>query len=139
MFARSKMTSETVYLLDSNVLIALLTPDHTLHERARSWFGGGLPFATCPITQGALLRFYMRWSESGSFSEAKAILEAICAHNMHHFWSDDFDYVHLSEKRIHGYKQVTDAYLAALAGSHEGALATMDEALAALQLNVVLI
>ena len=26
-------------LLDVNVLIALLDQDHTLHERARDWFG----------------------------------------------------------------------------------------------------
>lgn len=133
------MKNETVYLLDANVLIALLTPDHTLHERARSWFGAGLPFATCPITQGALLRFFMRWSGSGSFAEAQAILQAISAHKMHHFWPDDFDYIHLPEKGIRGHKQVTDTYLAALARAHDGALATMDQAPAALQKNVLLI
>ena len=136
---RLKMKNETVYLLDANVLIALLTPDHTLHERARAWFGAGVPFATCPITQGALLRFFMRWSQSGTFLEAKAILQALCTHKMHRFWPDDLDYIHVPEKGIRGHKQVTDTYLAALAGAHGGALATMDEALAAVQPNVLLI
>lgn len=133
------MKGERVYLLDANVLIALLTPEHTLHERARLWFGSGQPFATCPITQGALLRFHMRWSEPASFANAKAVLAAVCAHAMHQFWPDDVECVQLRDKGIRGYRQVTDAYLAALAHAHGGVLATMDEALAALQTSAVLI
>lgn len=134
-----KMKSKAVYLLDANVLIALLTPDHTLHERSRSWFGAGVPFATCPITQGALLRFHMRWSEGASIAEAKLVLQAVCGHVLHRFWADDVDYAHLSEKGIRGHKQVTDAYLAGLAEAHGGLLATTDEALAALHKSAVLI
>ena len=133
------MKGERVYLLDANVLIALLTPEHTLHERARIWFGSGVPFATCPITQGALLRFHMRWSQPPSFADAKSILQAVCAHPRHHFWPDDVEYVRLRDKGIRGHRQVTDAYLAALASAHGGVLATMDEALAALQTSAVLI
>ena len=58
---------------------------------------------------------------------------------MHHFWPDDLDYSELPENGIRGHKQVTDAYLTALAGAHSGALATMDEALAALQSHVLLV
>ena len=133
------MTSDVVHLLDANVLIALLTPEHTLHERARSWFGSGLPFATCPITQGALIRFHMRWSAVPSFSDAKEMLQAVYAHPMHIFWPDDLDYLKVSERNIRGHRQVTDAYLAALASAHNGVLATMDEALAVLQRNALLI
>jgi uncharacterized protein len=133
------MRSDVVHLLDANVLIALLTPEHTLHERARSWFGSGLPFATCPITQGALLRFYMRWSAAASFIDAKVILQALCAHPMHAFWPDDLQYVHVPERGIRGHRQVTDAYLTALASAHNGVLATMDQALAVLQRSAVLI
>ena len=53
-----------VDLLDANVLIALSTPDYTSdytsHDRARSWFQTDHQFATCPITQGAPLRFHLR-------------------------------------------------------------------------------
>jgi hypothetical protein len=133
------MKSDTVYLLDANVLIALLTPDHTFHERTRMWFGNGLAFATCPITQGALLRFHMRWCESPSISAAKAILQAVCAHPLHRFWPDDVHYLQMPERGVRGYRQVTDAYLAGLAAAHNGVLATMDESLAALQKSVVLI
>ena len=45
------MTKSKVYLLDSNVLIALATPEHSLNARAAAWFLKGHRFATCPITQ----------------------------------------------------------------------------------------
>ncbi len=54
------MTKSKVYLLDSNVLIALATPEHSLNARAAAWFLKGHRFATCPITQGALFRFHLR-------------------------------------------------------------------------------
>jgi predicted nucleic acid-binding protein len=48
-------------LLDANVLIALLVEDHVHHEAAESWFVGmGGNFATCPITQGSLMRLLIR-------------------------------------------------------------------------------
>ena len=54
------MTKSKIYLLDSNVLIALATPEHSLNARAAAWFLEGHRFATCPITQGALFRFHLR-------------------------------------------------------------------------------
>ena len=128
-----------VHLLDANVLIALLTPDHTLHERTRKWFGSGRAFATCPITQGALLRFHMRWSETPSIQEAKLVLRDVCSHPLHEFWADDVPYAQIAEKGVHGHKQITDAYLVSLADAHGGVLATMDEALAALHASALLI
>ena len=45
-------------LLDVNVLIALIDPLHTLHEPAHTWFAQRQPqaWATCPITENAVLR-----------------------------------------------------------------------------------
>jgi hypothetical protein len=44
-------------LLDANVLIALLVNDHVHHSSAETWFLGVTDgFATCPITQGSLIR-----------------------------------------------------------------------------------
>ena len=54
------MTKNRVYLLDTNLLIALATPEHSLNARAAAWFLKGHRFATCPITQGALFRFHLR-------------------------------------------------------------------------------
>lgn len=126
------MTKNRVYLLDSNVLIALTTPDHTAHQRARRWVHPGLRFATCPITQGALVRFFLRWAEKGTVPDAKALLRQIVSMPDHEFWADDVSYLDLPERGIVGYRQVTDAYLIALARAHGGTLATMDESLAAI-------
>lgn len=126
------MTNPSESLLDANVLIALATPDHSAHQRARAWFRPDLPFATCPITQGALMRFYFRWAVRPSMSEAKRLLGRIVSQKTHVFWPDDLSYTDLPERGVLGHRQVTDAYLVALASAHGGALATMDEALAAL-------
>lgn len=53
-------------LLDAKVLIALLVADHIHHDAAEVWFGGmGTGFATCPITQGSLLRLLVREGSAG--------------------------------------------------------------------------
>ncbi len=65
-----------LYLLDSNVLIALATPDHTTHNRAMLWFQPGKDFATCPITQGFLIRFYIQMRcEPPTRRQSQAIAE----------------------------------------------------------------
>jgi len=48
-------------LLDANVLTALLVDDHVHHQAAENWFAGMTgKFATCPITQGSLMRLLIR-------------------------------------------------------------------------------
>ena len=131
--------SSSVCLLDANILIALATPDHTAHARAVRWFGSAPRFATCPITQGALIRFHLRLAVKPSMAKAKQLLTRISALPTHEFWNDDLDYRHVPDKGIIGYKQVTDANLIALAAAHGGSLATMDEALAAIHPHAVLI
>ena len=71
------MTKSKVYLLDSNVLIALATPEHSLNARAAAWFCKGHRFATCPITQGALFRFHLRAGVEATAESAKLLLESI--------------------------------------------------------------
>jgi uncharacterized protein len=60
-------------LLDANVFIALLVDDHVHHTAAENWLAG-MPgnFATCPITQGSLLRLLLR--EGQSAATARAVL-----------------------------------------------------------------
>ncbi len=124
------MKSE-VYLLDSNVLIALATPEHSLNARAAGWFRKGHRFATCPITQGALFRFHLRVGVDATAESAKLLLESISTLPRHEFWPDDVSYLDLPTAGIVGHRQVTDAYLVRLARSHGGTLATMDQSLAA--------
>ena len=121
----------SVYLLDSNILIALATPEHSLNARAAAWFVNRPRFATCPITQGALLRFHLRFGAGATIGSAKQLLESIFALPQHEFWPDDVSYLSLPTNGIVGHSQVTDAYLVLLARTHGGKLATMDQGLAA--------
>jgi predicted nucleic acid-binding protein len=48
-------------LLDANVLIALVVAEHVHHDAAAEWLSASdETFATCPITQGSLIRFLLR-------------------------------------------------------------------------------
>ena len=133
------MTKNKVHLLDANVLIALATPDHSLNARAAAWFRKGHRFATCPITQGALVRFHLRAGVDATAKSAKLLLQSISSLARHEFWPDDASYNDMPTKGIIGHRQVTDAYLALLARNHAGLLATMDQALAAVHAGTILI
>ena len=133
------MTKSSVYLLDANVLIALATPQHSLNRRAAAWFRKGYRFATCPITQGALVRFHLRAGVDATAESAKLLLESILSLPRHEFWPDDVSYGEMPTTGIIGHRQVTDAYLMLLARRHAGPLATMDQALAAVHPGAVLI
>jgi predicted nucleic acid-binding protein len=133
------MTTSKVYLLDSNVLIALATPEHSLNARAVEWFVKGHRFATCPITQGALFRFHLRAGVEATAETAKTLLESISALRRHEFWPDDVSYLEMPTTGVVGHRQVTDAYLVVLAQKHGGSLATMDEALSAVHAGTTLL
>ena len=78
-------------LLDANVLIALLVDDHVHHVAAENWFVGiSGNFATCPVTQGSLLRLLIR--EGQSAATAQAVLSGASADPRHEFWPDDVEY-----------------------------------------------
>ena len=77
--------SSSVCLLDANILIALATPDHTAHARAARWFSSTPRFATCPTTQGALVRFHLRLAVEPSMAKAKQLLTRISALPTHEF------------------------------------------------------
>lgn len=120
-------------LLDGNVLVALADSAHVHHGAATRWFSTHADgFATCPITQGTLLRMLLRLGAVNDAAAAVAVLDAITAHPRHLFWADDQPYTGISWKGVIGHRQVTDAYLVALARHRGGALATFDRGLAAL-------
>jgi hypothetical protein len=121
-----------VFLLDANALIALTVREHLSNPRVRAWFQSApLEFATCPITQGALVRFHLRLNPAGGLDIAKAAIRSLESHPRHRFWHDDLSYTCLQEAGLHGHRQVTDFYLVALAKSRSARLATLDEPLAA--------
>ena len=127
----------TRFLLDINVLIALIDPAHVQHDRTHEWFAatGRQTWATCPLTENGVLRIvgHARYPNSpGTPAAVAQLLTALCALPGHEFWSDDITL--LDAKRVDGSRlldsaQVTDSYLLALASAHGGQLATFDQRL----------
>lgn len=128
----------STFLLDVNVLIALVDPAHIQHDKIHQWFAqvGNRSFATCPITENGLLRIigHPRYPDSpGPPSTVAPILAGIRALPGHCFWPDSIsivDPVFVDTVALSGHARVTDSYLLALARSNKGKLATMDLKLA---------
>ena len=126
-----------VFLLDINVLIALIDPAHVQHDKAHVWFAvkGQKAWATCPITENGVLRIvgHPRYPNSpGSPAAVAELLAAFLELPGHTFWPDDaslFDRAHVNSARLLDSAHLTDTYLLALAGAHEGQLATLDQRL----------
>ena len=122
------------FLLDVNVLMALLWENHEHHQVARAWLRGVTHFATCPVSQLGFARVSSHPSLGYSMSpdQAFSVLRAFLADARHHFVSDDLS----CEDRVvrtdvmTGANQITDHYLVALARHHHLTLATFDVALA---------
>ena len=122
------------YLLDANVLIALAWPDHSAHERAGRWFAGHAKqgWATCPITQAALVRVLSNpaFSERAlTPTQALQVLSGNIELRGHEFWNDSINLREAMERvrtALTGHQQITDAYLVGLAIHNRGKLATLD-------------
>lgn len=124
----------TTYLVDINILIALLDINHDLHTRALNWFldSGRHGWHSCPTTQSGVIRIMGgRWygptrlAPDASGSRLRSMMEG----TSHSFVPDDAslldpDVVNLSLVGTGG--DVTDAYLLRLAVAHHVSLATMD-------------
>ena len=127
----------TSYLLDVNVLIALVDPAHVQHDAAHDWFAQRADhhWATCPITETGLLRIvgHARYPNSpGTPAAVVGILAGLCELPGHVFWPDDIrllDRERIDASRLLHASQVTDSYLLALARKRSGKLATFDHRL----------
>jgi uncharacterized protein len=128
------------YLLDVNVLIALLWPPHEAHTRAQRWFGKNADqgWATCAMTQAGFVRIVSNPAFSRraiSPQDALAVLQGSLKHRAHHLWAEDIglaEAVTQFGRRLIGHQQVTDAYLLGLAIHKKGRLATLDSSIASL-------
>jgi toxin-antitoxin system PIN domain toxin len=130
----------TNYLLDVNVLVALMWPAHEGHQRAQEWFAKNAKngWATCPLTQAGFVRILSNpafSSDAVAPQEALKLLSANLKHPSHRFWPDDVTFAEAVEpiqKQIVGHQQVTDAYLLGLALRRKAKLTTMDRGMSAL-------
>lgn len=117
------------HLLDADVLIALTIEEHEHHDAVATWSSETDLFALCPIVEGALTRFLIRLGESPA--TPRRLLQQLHASPRFTFWPDALSYADVALDRVHGHRQVTDAYLIALAASRQTRLATLDSGLAA--------
>jgi hypothetical protein len=86
------------FLLDVNVLIALIDPTHVGHDAAHSWFGatGAASWATCPLTENGVIRIvgHPKYPNSaGSPAAVAPIVARLRTLSGHVFWKDDFSLV----------------------------------------------
>ena len=121
-----------MFLLDVNLLIALLDEWHPHHAAALAFFPGAQSrgWAACPITENGFLRIlgHPGYREGpGTADGARTLLAALGASPGHQFWPDNVTLRH--EKRLAKLPssgQLTAAYLLALAAERGGQLATFD-------------
>src|SRR5271168_4085052 len=120
-------------LLDVNVLIALLDPDHAFHERSHRWWGANANsgWASCPLTENGVVRIMSNpaYSKAAQFSPGQLLqhLEQFASRSDHKFWPDDVslrDKTVFAENRLHSCRLITDIYLLALAVKRQGRLTT---------------
>lgn len=122
----------SIHLVDANVLIALLVPDHQHHGAAESWMDGledADLIASDPAVEGALTRYAVRIGHSAA--QVQRTLRRVHEIARWRFWPDDLPYAGSDLSTVRGHRQVTDSYLASLARHHGGRLVTFDRALAA--------
>jgi toxin-antitoxin system PIN domain toxin len=121
-------------LLDVNVWIALLDDAHVFSARANEWLEQrGRQIASCPIVENGVIRImsspgYSRETRI-SPGEIAAHLRSVCKRLDHAFWPADIslrDENRFDFSRLHGHRQITDAYLLGLATENRGCLATLD-------------
>ena len=123
----------SVVLLDVNILIALAWPNHESHGLVASWFRSqrDMGFATCPMTEAGFVRISLNplvVKEAKTPAVVLHLLGRFRALPGHEFWPDtlDLSVAFPGLLPVSGHRQVTDAYLLALALHHGGRLATMN-------------
>ena len=125
------------FLLDVNVLIALIDPAHVGHDAAHRWFEdqGHTAWASCPMTENGVIRIvgHPKYPNSpGSPAAVAAIVVGLRFLPGHVFWPDDISLLEAEQvdpNQILTSGQVTDSYLLSLAIAHGGRLATFDRRL----------
>lgn len=125
------MTRAPRYLLDVNAFVALVDEDHVHHAAMTAWFNKrGLQWGMCAFTEAGFLRYATRPTTGNmSMAEATMILEEMARLPGYHFYPLTHDWRTLTQpfaRRLHGYRQVTDAFLLGLAVQEGLVLATFD-------------
>jgi hypothetical protein len=123
------------YLLDLNVLIALIDDEHVHYRIAHRWFNSPehKEWGLCPLTEAGVVRLTTNPAAGAmlrNFDEAIALLEEIATWTGYRYWPIVESWAILTApfaKRVLGHQQVTDAYLLGLAIKENGVLVTFDK------------
>jgi toxin-antitoxin system PIN domain toxin len=124
-------------LLDVNVLIALLDAGHVHHAAAGRWLdshladGPAAGWASCPLTQNGCLRILSNraYPRPQPVAAVGGRLAEAAATPHHAFWPDDLSVLEparFTHERWLDSRQITDAYLLALAVHRGGVFVTLD-------------
>ncbi len=124
-------------LLDVNVLVALLDAAHVHHRIATGWLERNLRagWASCPLTQNGCLRVLSNPSYPSPLPLPEVVdrLGRATADASHVFWADSLSLLddgRIGWPHVLGGRQLTDAYLLALAVDQRGRFATFDRGVA---------
>lgn len=125
------------YLLDVNVLIALLDETHMNYHAAHDWFLSQrvVNWATCPLTENGTIRILGNPNYVAVDADLAMItdqLRTLQQATNHTFWPDELsvlDRTIFDLTKLTGHKQITDLYLAGLAQHNGGKLATLDQSI----------
>jgi uncharacterized protein len=127
-----KKGSSNLLLPDVNVLIGLAWPNHQFHSVALRMLAASTDrWATCALTQLGFIRLSSNPAVSPaakSPSEAAALLEAMTGDALH-VYLESLPAPVASRRhfeKVLGHKQVTDAYLLALARRYNATFVTFD-------------
>ncbi len=111
------------YLLDVNALIAAVWTDHVDHTAVDAWIQGR-SLATCPLSELGFLRISTHPKALGaSMADARNLLQDFLASHKVEFVEADLPAL---ESKASKSEEVTDVYLADLAGRNNLKLATLD-------------
>jgi len=120
-------------LLDVNVLIALLDAGHVYHALASAWLAREIDqgWASCPLTQNGCLRIMSQsaYPDALPIAQVAERLKQATLDKSHQFWFADLNMLddrYFGWQKLIGHRQLTDAYLLALAVKNMGKFVTFD-------------
>lgn len=125
------MSKPSRFLLDVNMLVALLNEDHVHHQPASEWFDTpNLQWAVCAFSEAGFLR-YMTRPKLGDMSmeDATALLMRLEQEPGYQYQTISADWKTLCGiffKRLFGHNQITDAFLLGVAVREGLVLVTFD-------------
>lgn len=125
------------FLLDVNVLLALIDPRHVAFDLAHDWFAaeGHLSWATCPLVENGAVRIAGSSAYPSNLGQPALVADVLarfCRAPEHVFWPDELSLLTsplIDRSTLVRSSAITDTYLLGLAAQNGGKLATLDRRL----------